>query len=71
MIWDTGRDSRVPEIFHNEKTMNDPMEEAAKVFKTAEPQHRIREYEREQQAIRNNHQRLKAERLAREAGTRL
>jgi hypothetical protein len=47
--------------------MNDAKEAAAKLFKTAEPQNTLSEHQREQQAIRDNHQRLKAERLAREA----
>jgi hypothetical protein len=42
-------------------------EQILQLFKQAEPAPTISEYEREQRAIRANYERLKAERLAREA----
>ena len=42
-------------------------DEILKVFEQAKPVPVINEYEREQQAIRSNFERLKSERLAREA----
>jgi len=39
------------------------------MFKQEEPASTLSEYEREQLAIQKNHERLKAERLAREAKT--
>lgn len=47
--------------------MNDTTLEALKLFKTAEPAPAMTAYERERQRIRANYERLKAERLAREA----
>jgi hypothetical protein len=47
--------------------MTDPKLEASKIFKQLEPTPRMSEYEREQESIRQNRERLKAERLAREA----
>jgi hypothetical protein len=46
--------------------MTDPKTEASKLFKQ-QPTSTLSEYERERLAIRNNRERLKAERLAREA----
>jgi hypothetical protein len=47
--------------------MNDPNFEAAMaLFEKPKPAPTVTEYEREQQAIRLNFERLKAERLARE-----
>ena len=46
--------------------MSDTLEEASKLFRRIEPAPTVTEYQREQQAIRDNYQRLKAERLARE-----
>jgi hypothetical protein len=43
------------------------LEEAERLFEQAKPGPAISEYQREQQAIRSNFERLKAERLAREA----
>ena len=43
--------------------------EILKVFEQAKPVETISEYEKEQQAMRANFERLKAERLAREAAT--
>jgi hypothetical protein len=49
--------------------MNDTkFEEASKLFRRIETAPTMTEYEREQQAVRANYERLKAERLAREAG---
>jgi hypothetical protein len=42
-------------------------DEILRVFEQAEPVETISEYEKEQQAIRSNFERLKRERLAREA----
>jgi hypothetical protein len=51
--------------------MNDRvLKEAERLFEQVRPAPTIGEYEREQQAIRSNFERLKAERLAREAATR-
>jgi hypothetical protein len=48
--------------------MNDQiLEEALRIFEPAQTAPAISEYEREQQAIRSNFERLKAERLARES----
>jgi hypothetical protein len=47
--------------------MTDTNQEALQLFKQAEPAPTISEYQREQLAIRANYERLKAERLAREA----
>jgi hypothetical protein len=48
--------------------MNDKkIEEAQRLFKTAKPAPTMTEYQREQLAILANRDRLKAERLAREA----
>jgi hypothetical protein len=54
--------------FSNEKKqMNDrKLEEARRLFEQTKPVPTMSEYEIEQQRIRENHQRLKAERLARE-----
>jgi hypothetical protein len=41
--------------------------EILRVFEQAKPVQAISEYEKEQQAIRSNFERLKSERLAREA----
>jgi hypothetical protein len=46
--------------------MSDTLEEASKLFRRIEPAPTVSEYEREQQAIRLNYDRLRAERLARE-----
>ena len=43
------------------------LEEAKRLFDQAKPAPIISEYEREQQAIKANYERLRAERLAREA----
>jgi hypothetical protein len=54
--------------FHNEKPMNDQnLEAAERLFEPARPAPAISECAREQQSIRANNQRLKAERLAHEA----
>jgi hypothetical protein len=45
----------------------DKNNEASALFKPAEPAPTVSEYHREQQTIRSNLERLKAERLAREA----
>jgi hypothetical protein len=45
---------------------NTNLEEALRLFKPTKPAPTICEYEREQQRIRANYERLKAERLARE-----
>jgi hypothetical protein len=47
--------------------MTDPKSEASKLFKQEQPTSTLSEYEREQLAIQKNRERLKAERLAREA----
>jgi hypothetical protein len=47
--------------------MNDKIKEAESLFKTAEPTRAMTEYQREQLALHANRERLKAERLAREA----
>jgi phosphopantothenoylcysteine synthetase/decarboxylase len=48
--------------------MSDPtIQEALKLFKREVPAPAMTEYEIEQQAFRRNYERLKAERLAREA----
>jgi hypothetical protein len=47
--------------------MTDPKLEASKIFKPEERTSKMSEYEREQESIRKNRDRLKAERLAREA----
>jgi len=47
--------------------MTDPKSEAPKMFKQDKPTSTLSEYEREQLAIQKNRDRLKAERLAREA----
>jgi hypothetical protein len=44
-------------------------DEILKVFEQAKPVETISEYEKEQQAIRSNFERLKSERLAREAAS--
>jgi hypothetical protein len=55
-------------LFTNETRMNDTTLEAAlRIFKQLAPTPTSSEYEREQQRIRANYERLKAERLAREA----
>ena len=48
--------------------MSDTLEEASKLFRRIEPAPTMTAYQREQQAVRANHERLKAERLARERG---
>jgi hypothetical protein len=48
-------------------TMTDTTKEAERLFKPQAEAHAASEYEREQQKIRANLERLKAERLAREA----
>jgi hypothetical protein len=48
--------------------MSDILEEASKLFRQIEQAPILTEYQREQQAIRANLERLRAERLAREAG---
>ena len=45
--------------------------EANKLFKAAEPKKIVTEYEKAQQLFQDNRERLKAERLAREAGKQL
>jgi hypothetical protein len=47
--------------------MTDPKIEASKMFKPEQPASNLSDYEREQLAVRKNLERLKAERLAREA----
>jgi hypothetical protein len=47
--------------------MNDKIKEAESLFKQTEPVLMTTEYQREQQALHANRERLKAERLAREA----
>jgi hypothetical protein len=52
--------------------MNDQiLEEAERLFEQAKPVQAISEYQREQQAIRSNFERLKAERLARKTASSL
>jgi hypothetical protein len=50
-------------------TMNDPKQQAEQLFKQSKPKAppTISEYEREQQATRNNFERLKQQRREREA----
>jgi hypothetical protein len=49
--------------------MNDGiLEEAERLFESAQAAPTLTEYEREQLAIKANYERLKAERLARESG---
>lgn len=47
------------------------LSEANKLFKAAEPKKNMTEYEKAQQSFQDNRERLKAERLAREAGKQL
>jgi hypothetical protein len=47
--------------------MNDKNKEAESLFKQAKPEATMTDYQREQQALHANRERLKAERLAREA----
>jgi hypothetical protein len=47
--------------------MSDPKEVAAQLFKEAKPAPPMTEYQREQEKIRANLERLRRERLAREA----
>jgi len=49
--------------------MSDNLEEAPKLFRRIEPAPTMTEYQREHQAVRANHERRKAERLARDAAT--
>ena len=53
-------------LFLSRVTMSDISEEASKLFRQIEPTSPMTEYQREQQAIRENLQRLRAERLATE-----
>jgi hypothetical protein len=56
------------QTFHNEDKMNDTtLEEAQRLFRQPAPAPTMTEYQLEQQRIRANYERLKAERLAREA----
>jgi hypothetical protein len=50
--------------------MTDPKTEASKLFKQEQPTSTLSDYEREQQAIKANYEKLKAERLARESDAR-
>jgi hypothetical protein len=47
--------------------MTDPKQEASQLFKQPEPSPMMSAYQLEQEAIRKNRERLRAERLAREA----
>jgi len=68
MIWAGGLTQPPAQTFHNEDRMsNTALEEAQRLFEKPKPAPTISEYEREQQRIRTNYERLKAERLAREA----
>jgi hypothetical protein len=49
--------------------MSDILERASKLFRPVEPKPTLTEYEREQQRVRENRERLKAERLKREGGS--
>jgi hypothetical protein len=51
------------------KQMNDPKQQAEQLFKEQKPTTTMSEYEREQEKIRANLERLRRERLAREAGS--
>jgi hypothetical protein len=58
----------VVDPIQRENEMNDPKLEAMKLFKQPEdPTPTMSEYDREQAAIQKNRERLKAERLMREA----
>jgi hypothetical protein len=46
------------------------LDEAARLFVAPQPAPTMNEYEKEQQAIRSNFERLKSERLAREAAAK-
>jgi hypothetical protein len=48
-------------------TMNDPKQQAEQFFKEPKPTSTMSEYEREQEKIRANLERLRKERLARQA----
>jgi hypothetical protein len=51
-----------------EKATKDPTQQlTAKAFQRADKKKAVTEYEREQEAFRKNYERLRAERLAREA----
>ncbi len=50
------------------KKQNDPPDRTARAaFRSVDAQRTLTEYEKEQRALHKNHERLKAERLAREA----
>jgi hypothetical protein len=51
-------------------TMNDPKQQAEQLFKEQKPTTTMSEYEREQEKIRANLERLRRERLARDAGSK-
>jgi hypothetical protein len=59
----------LPSLYFLGNGMTDPKLDASKLFKQVDPAptSTLSEYEREQEAIRKNRERLKAERLAREA----
>jgi hypothetical protein len=52
------------------KNMNNPKQEAEQLFKEQKPNTTMSEYEREQEKIRANLERLRRERLARDAGSK-
>jgi hypothetical protein len=57
----------LPSLYPLGNRMTDPKIEASKMFKPEQPASNLSDYEREQLAVRKNLERLKAERLAREA----
>jgi hypothetical protein len=63
----TGESDTLPSLYFLGNRMTDPKLEASKHFRQEQPASTYSEYEREQEAIRKNRKRLKAERLAREA----
>jgi hypothetical protein len=68
MIWAGGLTQPSAQTLHNEDQMNDTnLEEALQLFNQPVPAPTMTEYQLEQQRIRANYERLKAERLAREA----
>jgi hypothetical protein len=50
--------------------MNDPKQQAEQLFKEQKPTSTKSEYERDQEKIRANLERLRKERLARDAGSK-
>jgi hypothetical protein len=57
----------LPSLYFSGNRMTDPKLEASKLFKQDMPISTLSEYEREKIASHKNRERLKAERLAREA----